>query len=154
QDAAAQAADDRGDQRGDVPAPVELIGAVLAVQVGHLDFALGDQVVVHHDDAQQRPHDGADGVHEDGGIAFPGREGVEAQGDHRRDVAAALEADLVRKSVGDVEGRRHEVGDDVDPQGGDGEGQGGQQRQEPTVELGGDLFGVQQDFAVDLVGGD
>src|SRR5690606_26837063 len=144
----------RGDQRGKVPAPVVLVGAVLAVQIGDLDLALGDQVVVHQDDAQQRPHDGADGVHEDGSVALPGREGVQAQGDHRRDVAAALEADLVREGIGNVEGRRHEVGDDIDAQGGHGEGQGGQQRKEPAVELGGDLLAVQEDYAIDLVGGD
>ena len=127
---------------------------MLLVERGHVQLAAGDQVVVHQDDAQQRPHGGADGVHEVGRVAVPRRERVEHQRDQRRDVAAPLEADLARKHVGDVERRRHEVGHHVDAQRGHREGQCGDGGQHPAVELGRDLLGVQQHLAVHVVGRD
>ncbi len=127
---------------------------MLVIQRRNIDAALGHQVVVDQDDAEQRPHGGADGVDEMRRAAFPGRKGIQHQRNQRGDVAAALEADAPGEHVRDIERGRHEVRHHVDAQRGHREGQRGQQRQHPAVELGGDLLGVQQHLAIDLVGGD
>lgn len=154
QDGREHAADAGGRQRVHVPAAPVAVFAMLVIQRRNIDAALGHQVVVHQDDAQQRSHGGADGVDEVGRAAFPRRERIQHQRDQRRDVAAALEIDALGKHVRNIEGGRHEVRHHVDAQRGHREGQRGQQRQHPAVELGGDLLGVQQHLAVDLVGGD
>ncbi len=55
-----------------------------------------------------------------------------------------------REDVGEIERGRDKVGDDVDAERGDGEGQRGERGEEPAVELGRDLLRVQHDLAIDL----
>lgn len=141
QDGREHAADAGGRQRVHVPPALVAVFAMLVIQRCNIDAALGHQVVVHQDDAQQRSHGGADGVDEVGRAAFPRRERIQHQRDQRRDVAAALEIDALGKHVRNIEGGRHEVRHHVDAQRGHREGQRGQQRQHPAVELGGDLLG-------------
>ena len=84
------------------------------------DEVVGDQ------DAVERPDRGAQRVqrvvdHVRRVEQVPGHHEHRA---HRRDHPAADEGDVLGRHVGEVEGRRDEVGDDVDADGGDDEGRG------------------------------
>ena len=147
-------ADDRGDDRRPVPAAAVAIFAVLLVERGHVHAPFGDQIIIDHHHAEDRPHRRADRADEGRRAALPGREGIEHERDQRRDIAAFFEVDITRKHVGEVEGRRDEIGHDIDAQRRHRESQRGEQSEEPAIEFGRYLVGMQQHFAIDLIGGD
>ena len=135
-----------------MPALLETELALLLKERVDVDHFLADEIVVHHHDAEDGPHGGADEADEVRGTTLPRREGIEHQCYERCDIAAFLEVDLLWKNVGKVEGGRDEVCHHVDAKRGNREGQGREQSEEPAIELCRDLVGVQQHLAIDREG--
>ena len=124
--------DDRGGHEGvegvRVPAalvPVWLVRSFPEKSVNLYAAALYE-VVVHDDDAEDRAEQRPQAAEEvvDGYGAIEDVPGHHHDGEDGRYEAAALEVYVFGKGVGEVVGRPDEVGDDVDPDRGDREGQG------------------------------
>ncbi|MCY1357132.1 hypothetical protein D9M69_436130 [compost metagenome] len=135
---------DQGDDGLAVDSTGVVVGALggVAVEVGDVHLGPADQPVVDHDDAVQRPQQGAQSGEEIDDHQWAVVE-VPGQDQHRQGSAyqaGAAEVQPARRQAGEHEGRRDEVGNDVHRYRHDQERQAAQ-HQEGLVGYGGDDLG-------------